>query len=237
MSSLFIVMPAYNEEANIERAVTDWYAKLPEGDDASRLVVADAGSSDRTHEILLGLQRRYPKLEILMNTEKQHGPKVLALYGYAVQSGAGYVFQTDSDGQTDPAEFGRFWDLRDRYDAVIGFRKKRGDGLFRALSEQVVCLLLRFFFGVRVPDANAPFRLMKTDLLKKYLGRMEPDYELPNIMLTAWFAYYRENLAFRPISFRPRQDGTNSVNMKKIVRAGLKALGDFRRFRREMDIV
>ena len=53
-------------------------------------------------------------------------------------------------------------------------------------------------------------------------------------MLTAWFAYYGERTAFRSVSFLPRQGGKNSVNLGKIVRIGWKALGDFRRFRREM---
>ena len=84
--SLYIVMPAYNEEENIEQVIKAWYPLIEEEDraDTSRLVVADSGSSDRTHEILIELQKNYPKLQILADTEKQHGPKVLALYKYAI---------------------------------------------------------------------------------------------------------------------------------------------------------
>ena len=48
-------------------------------------------------------------------------------------------------------------------------------------------------FWVSVPDANAPFRLMKADTVKKYLYRMAPDYNLPNIMMTTFLAYYKES--------------------------------------------
>ena len=69
MDSLYIVMPAYNEEANIEHIVKTWYGILDGKDEASRLVVADSGSLDRTHQILLDLQKQYPKLVILEDTQ------------------------------------------------------------------------------------------------------------------------------------------------------------------------
>jgi len=52
MDSLYIVMPAYNEEKCIEKVVKQWYPLLEGKGDNSRLVVADSGSTDRTHEIL-----------------------------------------------------------------------------------------------------------------------------------------------------------------------------------------
>lgn len=234
--SLYIVMPAYNEEENIEQVIKAWYPLIEEEDraDTSRLVVADSGSSDRTHEILMELQKNYPKLQILADTEKQHGPKVLALYKYAIAQGADYIFQTDSDGQTDPMEFENFWKMTEEYDLIIGNRTARGDGKSRAYVEKVVCLLLRIYFGVKVPDANAPFRLMRADIVNKYINRMPDDYNIPNIMFTTYFKYYDEKMLFKEISFRPRQAGNNSINIPRIMEIGWKALGDFRRFKREM---
>ena len=229
-------MPAYNEEENIEQVIKAWYPLIEEEDraDTSRLVVADSGSSDRTHKILMELQKNYPKLQILADTEKQHGPKVLALYNYAIAQGADYIFQTDSDGQTDPMEFENFWKMTEEYDLIIGNRTARGDGKSRAYVEKVVCLLLRIYFGVKVPDANAPFRLMKADIVNKYINRMPDDYNIPNIMFTTYFKYYDEKMLFKEISFRPRQTGNNSINIPRIMEIGWKALGDFRRFKREM---
>lgn len=53
-------MQAYNEEENIEQVIKSWYPLIEEEDraDTSRLVVADSGSSDRTHEILMELQKK-----------------------------------------------------------------------------------------------------------------------------------------------------------------------------------
>ncbi len=231
-NTLYIVMPAYNEEANIRDVVRTWYPLLSHAAEDSRLVIADSGSTDTTHEILCSLQRECSKLEILSGTLKQHGPKLLALYSYAVKNGAQYVFQTDSDGQTDPADFLRFWKKRGRYDVILGNRVERGDGRFRKLSEDVVCAMLRVYFHVKVPDANAPFRLMSAEVLKNYLPLFPDDYSLPNIILTAMFARGREKMLFEPVTFRSRQGGANSVDVRKIIKIGRKSLGDFRRWKK-----
>lgn len=234
MDTLYLVMPAYNEEANIEETVRSWYGILDGKSEASKLVIADSGSKDRTHEILVKMRNEFPKLEILENTDRQHGPKVIALYAEAIKNGADYIFQTDSDGQTNPAEFDRFWELRGKYDGIFGRRNERGDGKARAVVENVVCALLRVYFGVRIPDANAPFRLMKAEVVNKYLNKMPSDYNLPNIMMTTYFVYYKEKTVFIPISFKPRKAGVNSINLPKIFGIGWKALGDFRDFKKGM---
>ena len=231
---LYVVMPAYNEEENIESVVKSWYTVLNGKDDASRLVIADSGSTDKTHDYLLEMQQEYPQLEIFTDCEKQHGPKVIALYDYAIKQGADYIFQTDSDGQTNPAEFDAFWQLRGDYTGIFGKRTVRGDGKDRAFVEKVVCLLLKIFFNVNVPDANAPFRLMRTDSVKKYLYKLPKNYNIPNIMITTYFAHYKEKLTFKEISFKPRQAGTNSINIPKIIKIGWQALSDFAAFKKDM---
>lgn len=235
MEVLYIVMPAYNEEENIETVVKQWYPVLEGKSKESRLVIADSGSKDKTHEILVRLRETsYPQLQVLSDTNQYHGPKVIALYDYAINNGADYIFQTDSDGQTNPGEFNEFWESRNNYDGIFGNRTDRGDGKDRAFVEHVVCSLLKFYFGVNAPDANAPFRLMKAETVKKYLYKMQSDYNLPNIMITAFFLHYGERVLFKEISFKPRQGGVNSINISRIVRIGWNALGDFQRFKKDM---
>ena len=94
--------------------------------------------------------------------------------------------------------------------------------------------MLRIYFGVKVPDANAPFRLMKAEMLEKYIDRIPMDYNIPNIVLTSYFCKFNEKVSFRKISFKPRLAGKNSINMLKITRIGLGALKDFRGFKKDM---
>lgn len=235
MDKLYIVMPAYNEEDNIEDTVRAWYPILQGKAPESRLVIADSGSTDATHSILEKLKEKMPQLETFEDCDRQHGPKVIALYKYAIKNNIDYIFQTDSDGQTDPSEFDAFWQMRNKYDAILGHRNVRGDGKTRAFVEHVVCFLLWCIFRVKVPDANAPYRLMKSSLVAKYIDRLPEDYNIPNIMFTTYFAYYRENITFKTVTFKPRQGGVNSINIPRIVKIGCKAIGDFRRFKKGME--
>lgn len=234
MDKLYIVIPAYNESANIRQTVEDWYPVVCEYGQDSRLVIINDGSKDNTLEILTELCETRPQMIALSKPNGGHGSTVLYGYRYAIKEGADYIFQTDSDGQTNPKEFGGFWELRNENDAILGVRTVRGDGKSRKFVENVVCLLLRLIFHVRVHDANAPFRLMKASLVNKYIDRLPENYNLPNIMFTTYFAYYKEKLAFKEITFKPRQGGTNSINIKKIIKIGWKAMSDFHSFKRKM---
>ncbi len=229
---LYIVMPAYNEEENIEKTVREWHECLAMADEGSKLIIADSGSMDRTHEILTRLCDEYDDIEIMSDTARFHGAKLIALYKYAVAQGADYIFQTDSDGQTSPAEFGAFWNDREANDAIVGCRPVRGDGMARKLVERVLCVLLYIYYGVRIPDANAPFRLMSRSLLEQYIERFDDEYNLPNVMLTTFWVYDSRQICFRDISFAPRQGGASSINFTRIACIGWKSLRDFKNFKK-----
>lgn len=237
MDKLFIIVPAYNESENIVKLINDWYPIVDKhnGDCASRLVVVNDGSKDNTYEVLKELAKDRPLLQPLTKPNGGHGTTVLYGYRYAIANGADYIFQTDSDGQTNADEFEKFWELRKSYDAVIGDRSDRKDGASRVFVESVLVKILRIVFGVKVPDSNAPFRLMKTELVEKYIDKMPDDFNLPNVMLTTYFAYFKEKLKFEYVSFKPRQGGTNSINIKKITKIGLKAVSDFAYLKKHID--
>ena len=236
MDKLYIVMPAYNEEENIIETLNSWYPIIEKysANGESRLVVVNDGSKDNTYEIMQEYAKTHPLFTPLTKENGGHGPAVIFAYDYAINNGADWIFQTDSDGQTNPDEFDSFWNDKDKFDAIFGHRNVRGDGKSRAFVEKVVCKLVKHYFGVKVPDANAPFRLMRADKLKKYLYKLSSDYNLPNIMITTYFAYYKDDIDFKTISFKPRTKGTNSINIKKIIKIGKKAIKDFKKLRKEL---
>lgn len=237
MEKLVVVIPAYNEYENIPDLIKNWYLALEkavEDKNEFLIVVIDDGSKDQTYEVLCSLKKEYNRLIPIKKKNEGHGATVLYGYRYALKNGADWIFQTDSDGQTNPGEFDSFWKKRHEYSAIIGNRTVRGDGKSRAFVEWVVCMLLRIYFGIRVPDANAPFRLMSKELVSKYIEYLPKDYFLPNIMMTAFFSFYGENILFKEISFKPRQAGVNTINIKRITQIGWKAAQDFHRFREYM---
>ncbi len=234
--SLYIIVPAYNEAENIEEFVKEWYPVVEKysASGKSRLVIVNDGSKDNTYELLLSLQKTHPLLKPLTKENGGHGSTLLFGYQYAISNNADYVFQTDSDGQTRPNEFDDFWNLRKDYSAVFGHRNKRKDGFSRVIVEKVLCLVLYCVFKEKVPDANAPFRLFRTDRLKKYISMLPENYNLPNAVLTVLYQAHKEPICFREITFRSRQGGKNSINLRKIFRIGMKAIGDFRSIKRNI---
>ena len=232
---LYIIVPAYNEEENLDLIINQWYPIIEDIGEDSRLVIIDDGSKDHTYDILLKSQEQHPLLQPLTKQNGGHGSTVLFGYRYAIEHRANWIFQTDSDGQTDPAEFAKFWNDRKLYDAIIGARPNREDGVNRKFVEKVLLLILRLIFGVNLPDSNAPFRLMRRELVEKYIHKLPENFNLPNVMFTTYFVYFHEKVKFENISFKPRQGGENSINLKKIIKIGWNALGDFYRLRKYID--
>ena len=227
MEKLYIIIPAYNEQENIEEVVKDWYPIVEQRNEESRLVIIDDGSKDATYEKLLELAKNRPQLEPLHKENGGHGATILYGYRYALKKGADYIFQTDSDGQTLPSEFEKFWKLRKKYDMVIGNRKTRQDGFSRVFVTKILKLVCLVCFHVNVPDANTPFRLMKAESLKKEMKLIPKDYNLSNVIISVLFLKKGYEVKYLPITFRPRQGGVNSINMKKIVKIGKQAVKDF----------
>lgn len=230
MDKLYIVIPAYNEEENIESVVDEWYPVAAKTGPASRLLILNDGSRDHTFEAVTALKDKYPNLDVINKCNSGHGPTCLFGYQYAIDAGADYIFQTDSDGQTDPAEFEQFWQQRTVFNFLIGVRLERQDGFSRKIVTNVLRFILWVTFGADVRDANTPYRLMNARTLSLYLQHIPRDFFLGNALLTAAAVKRRDSIKWLPITFKPRQGGENSINLKKIFKIGVKAVFEFIRF-------
>ena len=227
MDKLYLVMPAYNEEENIGQVIADWYPVVEQIGGESRLVVLDDGSKDRTYSILKDACADHPLLIPVKKKNQGHGATVLYGYRYALEQEPDYIFQTDSDGQTDPREFWEFWEQREAYDMVIGHRCRREDGRSRIFVTQVLKLVIRLCFHEDVTDANTPFRLMKAEVLREQIRLIPENFNLSNVILSVIYAKKGLRVKYIPITFRPRQGGENSINLKKIFGIGCQAVRDF----------
>lgn len=225
--TLYIVIPAYNEQDTIETVIQDWYPIVEKIGNGSKLVIIDDGSKDNTYKIMQECAKTRDAFEPLTKPNGGHGATILYGYQHALDQGADYIFQTDSDGQTKSEEFWEFWEEREKYDMVIGNRKGREDGLSRVFVTKTLKFVLFLLFHVSVTDANTPFRLMKAETLAKYLPLIPKDYNLSNVIISVIYAKKKLPVKYMPITFRPRQGGVNSINMKKIFKIGKQACKDF----------
>jgi glycosyltransferase involved in cell wall biosynthesis len=234
---LYIIIPAYNESENIIRVIEGWYPVVEKhnGDGMSRLVVIDDGSTDNTYDILREIANARPLMEVIPRENHGHGPTVLFGYRYALKKGADYIFQTDSDGQTVPSEFSPFWRRREKYDMLVGLRKNREDGKGRVFLAKVLRQIIFSVFGVRCPDANTPFRLMKAGPLAKCLNAIPENAELSNALLTVKYEKSGCAVRYLPITFRSRQGGTDALNRSRRFAIIRRSLGEFRRVKKEWE--
>jgi glycosyltransferase involved in cell wall biosynthesis len=163
--ALSVVLPAFNEEPNIERVVracSEYLDGLPI--DYELLVVND-GSSDRTAEILKTLSASFPRLKPLHHPQNRG-------YGAALRTGfdaaeKSFVFYMDGDGQFDIRNLDALLPLAtDEDNIVTGFRIDRSDPFIRRLNAKLFGgFLVRLLLGVRVKDLNCAFKLIPKKVL------------------------------------------------------------------------
>ncbi|MFH0964800.1 MAG: glycosyltransferase family 2 protein [Planctomycetota bacterium] len=157
--SISAVLPAYNEEANIERAVDALRAALRRFASDYEILIVDDGSSDRTGEIVDALAAGDGRVRAFHHRANRG-------YGAALWTGFSnaskeLVFYTDSDNQFDVAEIGRLLDRIDENDIVVGYRVDRQDPVARRLFAWCFKQLIRVAFGLRLRDVDCAFKLFR----------------------------------------------------------------------------
>lgn len=237
MKVLYIIIPAYNESENIRNVIEEWYPVVEKhhGDGKSRLVIIDDGSRDATYSIVKEEMECRPLLKGLTKANSGHAPTCMYGYHYALENGADYIFQTDSDGQTKASEFELFWKAVHKYDVVMGYRRQRGDGFSRLFVSRTLRIVIKLMFRVDVLDANVPYRLMRADVLKDSMTLVPSDYILGNVVLSVVFAKKNYKVRFLQISFVSRQGGASMYNWGRIFRIGWNSLKEFASINRMID--
>lgn len=164
--SITVVLPAFNEEENIEqqvRSVDDVLSELRFDD--YEIVVVDDGSSDGTRGIAEGLSADVPKLRVVVH-ERNRG------YAQALRTGftgarMPLVFYTDADNQFDVRELKNLLPSIDDYHIVVGFRIYRFDPFSRLVLSWGYNLIVRILFRIRVRDVDCAFKLFRSEIFDR----------------------------------------------------------------------
>jgi hypothetical protein len=113
---------------------------------------------------------------------------------------------------------------------VYGCRTRRDDGWRRVIASGILKVTLLLCGGVLCPDANVPYRLMRTSILPHTLDQVPKDFFLANVALAVLLRRRRDvRHASVPIHFRERYGGEPSVRLGKF---GEKALELIRQIRK-----
>jgi glycosyltransferase involved in cell wall biosynthesis len=212
--AISLVMPAYNEAGNIERAVR---AAAEAGAQAGthEVVVVDDGSRDATGERLAALSAELgPRLRVVRH-EHNRGYGAALRSGFAAAEG-NLVFYTDSDNQFDLSELAGMIPLMREWDAVLGYRIDRKDARRRLITSWVFNRLSCTVFGLSVRDLNCSFKLFRRDVLRA-LPLESDDFFIDTEMVVR---LHRAGLRYveRGVTHLPRLAGHSTVRLSDIPR-------------------
>jgi len=227
VASLSIVVPAYNEEENVEQAIQRISAVAQTLGIDYEIILVNDGSRDRTGEIGAALEGRVPHYRLV-----QHFPN----RGYGGALKAGFAVATKdliafipADNQFDFAEIRPLLAALDRADIVSGYRVNRQDSPLRKLNAFGWNVLVRLLFGHLCRDIDCGFKVFKRDVLQAV--HLESDGAMIDTELLAGARARGYRIAEVPVTHLPRVAGSPTGANPRVI---LRAFRDLIRFRQRL---
>jgi glycosyltransferase involved in cell wall biosynthesis len=218
MTSLSIVLPAYNEAANVAAAVEEVSAVAQTLGMDYEIILVNDGSRDRTGEIArTGLAPRIPNFKLV-----EHFPN--RGYGGALKAGFAAATKelitfTPSDNQFDFNEIRLLLaKLTPDITLVSGRRINRQDNFIRKLNGFGWNLVVRILFGYLIKDIDCGFKVFRRDLLNHI--HVESNGAMIDTEMLAEARARKYKIAEVPVTHKPRTAGNpTGANLKVIFRA------------------
>ncbi len=170
---VWIAVPTYNELDNLQPLLEAVFNELPE----AHVLVIDDGSPDGTGEIADRLAAEHDWVQVLHRAEKNGiGPAYLAGFRHALDRGAGYVMEMDSDFSHDPADLARLLaavdgDSPESADVALGSRYVPGGGVsdwgwLRRFISEGGSTYSRWVLGLQLRDLTGGFKCFRRRVLE-----------------------------------------------------------------------
>jgi dolichol-phosphate mannosyltransferase len=213
---VWVVLPTYEEAANIERMVDAVREKLPAG---GQVLIVDDNSPDGTGEIAARLAGEHASVHYLPRARKEGlGPAYIAGFRRALADGAGLVVEMDSDFSHEPAYLPRLLEAGQRADVVIGSRYVAGGGisdwgaLRRAISRGGSAYA-RLVLGLDVRDLTGGFKCFRREVLEAIdLDRVRSRGYAFQVEMTYRAIERGFDVVEVPIVFRDRHAGASKMS-------------------------
>jgi len=224
MLSLSIVLPAYNEEANVARAVEQVSAVAQQLGVDYEIILVNDGSADRTGEIARELAQCVPNFRLVEHyPNRGYGGALKAGFAAATKELIAFV---PADNQFDFGEISLLLERIDEADIVSGYRAERQDAFVRRLNAWGWNTVVRLLFGHLCRDIDCGFKLFRREILEHVTIVSDGAMVDTEFLAGAKARGYR--ITDVPVTHLPRVIGeATGANLKVI----LKAFRDLARFR------
>jgi dolichol-phosphate mannosyltransferase len=205
---LSVVVPVCDEAENVAALCAEIAQAL--GDVEHEVVFVDDGSRDGTPERLEAMRPRIPHLRVLRHASNAGQSAALRTGVHAAR--APWIATLDGDGQNDPADVARMWQLAGKGAAAtglyIGQRTRRRDSAVRILSSRIANGVRSRLLRDNVPDTGCGVKLFRREVFLAL-----PYFDHMHRFLPALVA--REGLAVvsTPVAHRPRRAGKSKYGI------------------------
>lgn len=215
MCELSLVLPAYNEEANLQGVISSLVEAFERARINYELILVDNGSSDRTAEIIRQLVSENPRL-------KAASVQVNQGFGWGVICGlekaqGRFIGYMGSDGQVVSQDVVKVFNgvAVNGYDIAKVKRVVRGDGFARKVLSLCYNWFFAWLFQLRSMDINGTPKIFRGELLKEF-DLVSKDWFIDaELMIKA--SYLKLRFTEISISFFPRHQGRSNVNAMTVV--------------------
>lgn len=207
---MLIIIPAYNEEKNLEKTIEDITKNAVEFD----YVIVNDGSTDGTLELCRKNHYNYLNLPVNLGI----GGAVQTGYRYAYYHGYDLVVQFDGDGQHCAEFLGTMKDtlVKTESDMVIGSRFIVKEGFqssaLRRIGIKYFSMLIKILTGTRITDPTSGIRMINRNLLEIFVEDYPKDYPEPESVVTALSKKYK--VIEIPVLMNERENGVSSISLK-----------------------
>jgi glycosyltransferase involved in cell wall biosynthesis len=210
LTSLSVVFPAYNEEANIGLMIEDVVRVVGPLVDDYEIVVVDDGSRDQTAARVREKSVEHPQVRLVQHeVNKGYGAAVFTGLTSATKD---LIFFTDSDRQFVIEEIKEFLPLilEGKADLVAGYRPARSDPFHRKLFGWGWSALMTLLFGYTVRDVDCAFKLFRRQIVETVAGKITSG----GATFSIEFLVRAKRAGFRfrelPVSHHPRVAGSQT---------------------------
>jgi len=205
---LSVVIPVYNEEANVEPLLRELEEVLEAMDRSWEILCIDDGSEDGTFERLRGLTGEIHGLRLL-RFGKNYGQTAALSAGFH-EARAPVIVTLDGDQQNDPADIPRLLErLEQGHDIVSGWRRSRQDGfLLRTLPSRAANWLISRITGVHLHDYGCTLKAYRAEVLERFELYGQLHRFIP--ALGAWAGGRVDEIE---VNHRPRQRGRSKYGI------------------------
>jgi undecaprenyl-phosphate 4-deoxy-4-formamido-L-arabinose transferase len=221
---LSIVIPVFNEEANLpalEQALTPVLAEMGK---TYELIFIDDGSTDASLRLLREMQAKDPHF-VIIEFSRNFGQHSAIFAGFD-QSRGEIVVTLDADLQNPPEAIPKLvHTIESGYDVVGGWRGNRQDPLYRKLASKVVNKIVSWSTGVKLRDYGCMLRAYRRPVIDQIRKCSEISSFIPALANT-----FARSIAEVEVPHRDRAQGQSKYSLFKLIRLNFDLMTGFSLF-------